>query len=149
MRITLLAAVAAACFVWTAWASTPPARPQRAGRSLLEQAREHAKESPNPFAEDANAVRAGKKLFGRYCAECHGDDGGGSQRAPSLRTRAMQEASPGQLFWVLTNGDLGGGMPAWSRLPEQQRWQLIRFLGTMTGQTEEPSAPPRTVEVYP
>ncbi|HKC11065.1 MAG TPA: c-type cytochrome [Vicinamibacteria bacterium] len=89
----------------------------------------------NPFADDPVAVRAGHKLFLRHCAECHGDGARGRGKVPSLVSRRVQAAPAGDLFWFLTNGDLGAGMPSWSRLPDARRWQLVAFLKTL-------SAPP-------
>ncbi len=40
----------------------------------------------------------------------------------------MQQAMPGALFWILTNGGVQRGMPDWSKLPEPQRWQIVAFL---------------------
>lgn len=85
----------------------------------------------NPFAGQANAVRAGGKLFSRHCAECHGPDAQGTDRGPTLRARAVEEASPGVLYWFVTNGNLGRGMPAWSGLSPQRRWQLISYLESL------------------
>ncbi len=87
-----------------------------------------APERVNPFGESPDAVAAGRKLFLRHCAECHGDDGGGGRRGPSLDSRRLRGASPGALFWFLTNGRLAAGMPEWSRLPAARRWQIIAYL---------------------
>jgi mono/diheme cytochrome c family protein len=87
-----------------------------------------APELLNPFGESPAAVAAGRKLFLRHCAECHGDDGRGSRRGPSLDSRRLRQASPGALFWFLTNGRLAAGMPGWSRLPAARRWQIVAYL---------------------
>lgn len=87
-----------------------------------------APERVNPLGESPDAVAAGRKLFLRHCAECHGDDGRGGRRGPSLDSRRMRQASPGALFWFLTNGRLAAGMPEWSRLPAARRWQIIAYL---------------------
>jgi mono/diheme cytochrome c family protein len=93
-----------------------------------------APERLNPFGESPDAVAAGRKLFLRHCAECHGDDGEGGRRGPSLDSRRLREASPGALFWFLTNGRLAAGMPEWSRLPAARRWQIIAYLqGKLAG----------------
>ena len=93
-----------------------------------------APELANPFGESAAAAVAGRKLFVRHCAECHGDDGRGGRRGPSLDSRRMRQASPGALFWFLTNGRLAAGMPEWSRLPAARRWQIIAYLqGRLAG----------------
>lgn len=48
-----------------------------------------------------------------------------------MRFRRVQQATPGTLFWILTNGVVRRGMPVWSKLPEPQRWQLVTFLETL------------------
>jgi len=40
----------------------------------------------------------------------------------------VKNAAPGELFWFITSGDLNKGMPSWSQLPKQQRWQIVTFL---------------------
>jgi mono/diheme cytochrome c family protein len=88
----------------------------------------HAKR--NPYDAHPDAVRAGRKLFARHCASCHGDQGRGGE-APHVDADAVADATPGDLFWFLTHGNLRHGMPSWSRLPDQRRWQLVAFLKTL------------------
>jgi len=82
----------------------------------------------NPYASDKAALLAGEKLYQRRCAECHGRDALGKGKAPSLISPEVQGAAPGALLWFLKRGALRQGMPAWSRLPEQQLWQIISYL---------------------
>jgi len=82
----------------------------------------------DPDAGSPDAVAAGRKLFLRHCAECHGDDARGSRRGPAIASERVREASPGALFWFLTNGRMAAGMPGWSRLPAARRWQIIAYL---------------------
>jgi len=92
----------------------------------------------NPLEGDADATAAGGKLFEQHCAECHGKKAEGTKRAPSLLGRGVQEASPGALFWVVTNGVVRRGMPVWSKLPEPERWQIVTFLKSwQAGQNEK------------
>ena len=86
---------------------------------------------PNPYAGRGDAVRAGAKLFRMHCAQCHGESGQGQPGAPALRTSVVQQTPPGVLFWFLRNGNLRQGMPSWSGLPDQQRWQIVSFLKTL------------------
>lgn len=90
---------------------------------------------PNPFASDADAPAAGAKIFAEHCASCHGEDAAGKIQGkhirPNLRADRIKTATPGELFWLLTNGSLKNGMPSWSRLPEAQRWQLITYLKSL------------------
>ena len=86
----------------------------------------------NPLASDPDAVAAGANLFDQHCAECHGDMAEGSRKGPSLRVEPVQQATPGMLFWILTNGVVRRGMPVWSKLPEPQRWQLVSYLKSLS-----------------
>ena len=90
-----------------------------------------ARSLENPYAGKPEAVQAGKKLYTRHCASCHGADAKGREDAPSLFSAEVQNATPGATFWFLKNGNLKGGMPSWSRLPDQQLWQLVSYLQTL------------------
>jgi mono/diheme cytochrome c family protein len=96
---------------------------------------EKARAQRNPFETDPSAVAAGKKLFEQHCAECHGTTAEGGRKAPNLRAEEVQQATPGTLFWILTNGVVRRGMPVWSKLPEPQRWQIITFLKSLPPST--------------
>ena len=92
----------------------------------------------NPLQSDPDAVAAGGKLFARHCAECHGDMAEGGKKAPSLLAPEVQQATPGTLFWLLTNGVVRRGMPVWSKLPEPQRWQIVSYLKSLTPAEKSP-----------
>ena len=49
-------------------------------------------------------------------------------RLRRLKSSSVKSAKPGELFWFITNGNLNNGMPSWSNLPKQQRWQIVTFL---------------------
>ena len=100
--------------------------------SELEKAPQKVVARRNPLSNDPEASAAGEKLFGMHCAECHGATANGTRRAPSLRVDPVQHASPGALFWVLTNGAVRRGMPVWSKLPEPQRWQLVSYIKSLS-----------------
>ncbi len=85
----------------------------------------------NPYEGQPEAVAAGRKLYRRHCAQCHGRDGRGLEHAADLRSAAIQNAPPGFLFWALRNGRIRQGMPSWSRLPDQQIWQIVTYLKTL------------------
>jgi mono/diheme cytochrome c family protein len=101
---------------------------------------ETARSRLNPLVNDPDAPVAGRKLFEQHCAECHGDTAEGGRRAPSLRVEEVQQASPGTLFWSLTNGVVRRGMPVWSKLPEPQRWQIVTFVKSLTPSAAEKPA---------
>jgi mono/diheme cytochrome c family protein len=103
----------------------------------LAQVPEAARGRANPLANDPDALPAGKKLFARHCAECHGANAEGGHKGPSLRAPEVQNATPGALFWVMTNGAVRSGMPVWSKLPEPQRWQIVTYVKSLG-----PAGPP-------
>jgi len=85
----------------------------------------------NPFDGRADAIAAGAKLFRQNCATCHGGEATGMENRPSLHSERIRAATPGELEWLLKNGSMKNGMPSWSRLPEQQRWQIVAFLKSL------------------
>ena len=97
----------------------------------LGKAPEKARNRANPLENDPDAVAAGRLLFEDHCAECHGDNAEGGKKGPNLRAAEVQNATPGTLFWLVTNGVVRRGMPVWSKLPEPQRWQLVRYLKSL------------------
>ena len=85
----------------------------------------------NPYAGQPQAAAAGKLLFEGNCAKCHGNDAEGKHGRPSLRSLRVAHATDGEIAWILRNGQSFHGMPSWSSLPEQQRWQIITWLRTL------------------
>jgi mono/diheme cytochrome c family protein len=85
----------------------------------------------NPFDSESVAVASGAKLFRQNCSQCHGSEATGQNKHPNLHTDRIREATPGELEWLLKNGSMKNGMPSWSKLPEQQRWQIVSFLKSL------------------
>ncbi len=94
----------------------------------LAKAPAKARARRNPQEGNTEAALVGRKLFAQHCAECHGVAAEGGNKAPSLRVDAVQQATPGSLFWVITNGVVRRGMPVWSKLPEPQRWAIVTYI---------------------
>jgi cytochrome c oxidase cbb3-type subunit 2 len=141
------------CFIWFAattlllFSALCPSAQTSAGRKRgvpdyaeLAHAPQKARDRINPLKEDLDAVAAGSKLFEQHCAQCHGSNANGSRRGPSLRIQEVQQAPPGTLFWLLTNGVVRRGMPVWSKLPEPQRWQIVSYLKSLSA-SESPATP--------
>lgn len=90
------------------------------------------RQKTNPYHDQPQAIEAGRLLFEEHCAECHGQNAQGRNKRPSLRTERIQaEASDGDLHWFIINGNIRHGMPSWSRLPDQQVWQLVTYLKSL------------------
>ena len=114
-------------------ARTPGA--QAPDRDAIWIAPAHHSSRMNPFAGRTDAAAGGRKVFHQRCASCHGGDGRGTPKAPNLTDRDVPSQTDGALFWKISHGNAHTGMPAFSFLPEPQRWQLIlhlRALGAVT-----------------
>ena len=99
-------------------------------------AREHSR--VNPYQGQAGAVAAGQRVFREHCAQCHGEDAMGTKGRPSLRSdRIQQQATEGDLHWVVNNGSMAQGMPSWAKLGDARIWQVVAYvksLGTDSGE---------------
>jgi mono/diheme cytochrome c family protein len=104
----------------------------------LAKAPRKAVERCNPLADDPDSVAAGANLFDQHCAECHGDMAEGGKKGPSLRAYPVRQATPGTIFWILTNGVVRRGMPVWSKLPEPERWQLVSYVKSLAPDPKPP-----------
>ncbi len=93
----------------------------------------------NPYAQRPDSVAAGSKLYAEYCAQCHGSDALGRGKKPSLRSTEVQQATDGEIFWLLKNGSRRRGMPSWVSLPEPSRWQIIAFIKSLGEHDPTPS----------
>jgi mono/diheme cytochrome c family protein len=107
--------------------------------SELDKAPEKARSCRNPLGDDPEAPLAGQKLFDQHCSECHGAEAAGGRHAPSLRIPDVQNAPPGAIFWLVTNGIVRHGMPVWSKLPEPQRWQLVTYIKSLSNKETKAS----------
>lgn len=86
----------------------------------------------NPYQGKPDAAAVGRKLYGQNCAQCHGANLQGIGPAPPLDGQDVKNAKPGALFWFISTGDVTSGMPSWSGLPKNQRWQIVTFLQAKT-----------------
>lgn len=89
----------------------------------------------------AGSVAEGAALFRDHCARCHGPsgrgdgpEGAGLPRLPADLTGAhVLHHTAGDLFWWLSNGIPGSGMPPFGgELTEAERWDLINFLRALS-----------------
>jgi high-affinity iron transporter len=86
-------------------------------------------------------LAAGRAIYQRSCASCHGDRGlgdgpaaTGMNPAPPAIGRAadMVDATPALLYRVLSVGIPGTAMAGWSdRLTVQERWNVVAYVQSM------------------
>jgi len=89
----------------------------------------------------AVSVASGVALYRAHCATCHGPlgrgdgpGGAGLLRPPAdLTAPHTAEHTAGDMFWWLTHGIPAGGMPPFgATLSEEERWDLINFIRTLS-----------------
>ena len=89
----------------------------------------------------AGSITAGAALYQENCAGCHGPRGAGDgpdgrrlPRSPAdLRAPHTAQHTAGDLFWWISHGISGSGMPAFDgHLGEEQRWELINYLRALS-----------------
>jgi mono/diheme cytochrome c family protein len=92
--------------------------------------RDRAKQ--NPYQQQSDAVLAGRRIFVDHCSHCHGENAQGSRKRPALvSARIQDEATEGDLHWLLVNGSMAHGMPSWSKLGDPQIWEIISYLKSL------------------
>jgi mono/diheme cytochrome c family protein len=93
---------------------------------------EKAAQRSNPLREKPELAAGGRKIFDRNCVQCHGDEKHERKNnAPDLASALVQQESDGALFWRISSGNARKGMPAFSSLPEAQRWQLVLYIRSL------------------
>jgi DMSO reductase family type II enzyme heme b subunit len=97
----------------------------------------------------AGDASAGKAVYERKCALCHGEKGDGKGPAADrldprprdftsgtykIRSTSNKIPSDRDLFDVVTKGMPGTSMPAWAVLPEKDRWNLVAYVKTFASE---------------
>jgi PQQ-dependent dehydrogenase (methanol/ethanol family) len=87
----------------------------------------------NPFAGDPDAVVAGHKLYDQTCLGCHGSEGRGGERAPSLSGTLKRGSADGEILQNIRGGVPGSQMPAFSQLSADEGWRLVTYIKSLSG----------------
>jgi putative heme-binding domain-containing protein len=118
--LVLAALWAASCFA--AWPQTP--------RQSLSQ------KSSEP------ASTRGKQTFASTCANCHGLDGRGGERAPNIAENPKaQRLSDAQIAHIIENGIPGTAMPAFHSLETADVKAVVTYLRTLQGTKQTAKLP--------
>jgi cytochrome c oxidase cbb3-type subunit 3 len=101
----------------------------------------------NPYEGNAYAVSQGKQLFTWFnCVGCHGH-GGGGMGPPLMDDKWLYGSRPQDIFTTIVEGR-PNGMPSFrDRIPEQQVWQLVAYVRSMSGQLRSDVLPGRSDEL--
>jgi mono/diheme cytochrome c family protein len=114
-----------------------------------------------PIEAPADQLNHGQKLFNRYCASCHGYEGGGdgpAARKLDPRPRDFRAApflylatgdgtlpSDADLKGTIRNGVVSRGMPAWKGMQDADLDALVSYIKTFSPrwQLDPPPSPDR------
>ena len=97
----------------------------------------------SPYQANAYGLSEGKRLFSAYnCNGCHAMGGGGI--GPALMDdKWIYGGEPDQIYSTILQGR-PNGMPSFAgRIPNNQVWQLVSYVQSMSGNTPEDAAPSR------
>ena len=110
------------------------------GAGVITQGSPDAAKVKNPVASTPESVAAGKPLFTRYCASCHGINATGgsgsdiSPPAPDLTDAEWAHGdTDGEIFYVIKNGvppDLN--MEPWGdRIKDPDIWNVVNYVRSL------------------
>jgi cytochrome c oxidase cbb3-type subunit III len=115
--------------------SVASARSQKpSGSQLYPGAQPPATPENSPFQQNAYGMSEGKRLFDYYnCSGCHAHGGGGM--GPALMDdQWIYGDHPANIFATIVEGR-PNGMPSFrNKIPDQQVWQLVAYVQSMSGQ---------------
>lgn len=99
--------------------------------------------SPAMYRGNAWAMGQGYELYNQMnCVGCHAN-GGGGMAPPLMDGKWIYGSAPGDVFQTISDGR-PNGMPAWKgRLSDQQIWELVAYVRSMSGLAPKDAAPAR------
>ena len=84
----------------------------------------------------------GQQTFASTCANCHGLDGRGAERAPNIAENPrVQRLSDAQIAHIIENGVPGTGMPAFHSLETADVKAVVTYLRTLQGRRQTVKLP--------
>ena len=97
----------------------------------------------NLYEGNAYAVSEGQRLFNWYnCSGCHAN-GGGGMGPPLMDEEWIYGSGPEQIYTTIVQGR-PNGMPSYGgRLTDQQVWQLVAYVESLSGNVPKDAAPSR------
>lgn len=124
--------------------SPADARPETVKLSTLQPGRaDPPVEKKSPYQGNAYGLSEGKRLYSAYnCNGCHAMGGGGM--GPALMDdKWIYGGEADQIYSTIMQGR-PNGMPSWAgKIPNNQVWQLVSFVQSMSGNAPKDAAPSR------
>jgi cytochrome c oxidase cbb3-type subunit III len=102
----------------------------------------------NVYEENAYAASEGKRLYEQYnCVGCH-FHGGGGIGPPLMDPDWIYGSEPQNIHDTIIEGR-PNGMPSFrGKIPDQQVWQIVAYVRSMSGQLRKDVAPSRSDSMY-
>jgi cytochrome c oxidase cbb3-type subunit 3 len=96
-----------------------------------------------PYDHNAYSTTEGQVLFEQMnCSGCHAN-GGGGMGPPLMDDKWIYGSSPERIFSTIAEGR-SNGMPSWrARLNDEQIWQLVAYVRSLSGLTPKGDRPSR------
>jgi cytochrome c oxidase cbb3-type subunit 3 len=141
LSMLAVAVLGAGCYREERPVKAPPASSGVSDHSTAAQA---ALPATNHYEENAYAVSQGKSLYRAYnCNGCHAA-GGGNIGPPLMDDKWRYGSDPANIFATISEGR-PNGMPAFGKhVPEDQIWQLVAYVRSLSGQLRSDVAPSRS-----
>ncbi len=101
--------------------------------------------TPYTAGDNAFAVSQGKRLYRWYnCSACHAPGGGGDWGPALSDDKWIYGSRPNDIFLSIVQGR-PNGMPSFGgHIPEDQVWQLVAYVRSLSGQLRKDVAPGRS-----
>ncbi|MGB9641310.1 MAG: c-type cytochrome [Anaerolineales bacterium] len=98
-----------------------------------------------PVAVTQESLALGSDLYAQNCSRCHGADGQGTRRAPSLNVKGyLETTNDAALQQIITLGVPGTAMPAWGdRLSDAEIQAIVGFIRSWQPTAPEVAEPAR------
>jgi cytochrome c oxidase cbb3-type subunit 3 len=95
----------------------------------------------SPFRANAYGLSEGKRLYSAFnCSGCHALSGGGGMGPALSDDKWIYGFEPDQIYSTIAQGR-PNGMPAFGGvIPEQQVWQLVAYIESLTAATPRDAA---------
>jgi mono/diheme cytochrome c family protein len=100
-----------------------------------------AAKQQNPVTADATSIAAGKQIYEKNCANCHGKTGAGDgamgtelnpKPANLVDADWKHGSSDGEIFEVIKDGVKGTGMKSFnSKLTPHQIWDVVNYIRSL------------------
>jgi PQQ-dependent dehydrogenase (methanol/ethanol family) len=102
------------------------------GVSVAARAVQQSDTTRNPLGASPSAVASGRRLYDQACLACHGA-GGQGDRGPALTSGVFVRGNEdGDLFRVIRDGVPGTQMPPHRGLTDEQTWQLVLYVRSLS-----------------